>query len=256
MRLALYQANSPAGDISAGLKVVEQALADAAQVHADMLTMPEIFIPGYASTTATKPEGWDDVHARLSEMCAKHKVALTIGLAEYETDAVYNSAYTFDADGEVICKYRKIQLFGEDEKALYKPGNRYETFEYKGVKFGVLICYDVEFPEHVRALANRGVEVILGPTANMMPYVNSNLIMIPSRALENGLTIVYANYCGSEAHLDYVGLSTICGPDGYSIASKGQSPGLIVAELPNGWSERDIQLYSQREDLVPLETIQ
>ncbi|MEM8652122.1 MAG: nitrilase-related carbon-nitrogen hydrolase, partial [Pseudomonadota bacterium] len=133
MRLALYQANSPAGDISAGLKVVEQALADAAQVHADMLTMPEIFIPGYASTTATKPEGWDDVHARLSEMCAKHKVALTIGLAEYETDTVYNSAYTFDADGEVICKYRKIQLFGEDEKALYKPGNRYETFEYKGV---------------------------------------------------------------------------------------------------------------------------
>ena len=166
-----------------------------------------------------------------------------------------NSAYVFGASGSEIAKYRKIQLFGEDEKALYTPGNSYQTFDYLGVKFGLLICYDVEFPEHVRELARRGVDVVLVPTANMMPYVNSNLIMVPSRAVENGITIVYANYCGTEAHLDYVGLSTICGPDGYALACKGQNPGLIVAELPNGWSERDAPVSSQHNDLISVENL-
>lgn len=255
MRLAIYQSTSPAGDLPAGLKIVYQALKEAAAVHVDMLTMPEVFLPGYASVTADIPEDWNKVHSKISQMCKSHEVALTIGLAEYEDNAVFNTAYTFGADGSEINKYRKIQLFRPAEKALYQPGDCYKTFEYIGVKFGVLICYDVEFTEHVRELANRGVQVILGPTANMAPYVTSNLIMIPSRAVENGLTIVYANYCGSEAHLDYVGLSTICGPDGYALASKGQNPGLIVAELPGSWSERDVPHSTQREDLIPKEML-
>ena len=86
-----------------------------------------------------------------------------------------------------------------------------------------------------------------------MPFVNVNQVMVPSRAAENGVTIVYANYCGSEKDLTYTGLSGIFGPDGYLLAGKGQRPGLCVADLPGAWREHDMPLSTQQSDLVEIE---
>ena len=83
----------------------------------------------------------------------------------------------------------------------------------------------------------------------MMPFVNVHHIAVPSRAMENGITIVYANYCGSEGDLDYTGLSGVFGPDGYPLAMKGQGEGLCVAELPGTWSEHGIPVATQLTDL-------
>jgi predicted amidohydrolase len=266
MRIGLYQAASPAGDIPAGFAVIEAALAGAAETGVQMLVMPELFLPGYNAVSATPPEGWDAVLPRLCALCQSHGVALTIGLPEYtdpeytdpeytdpeDTDAaVYNSAYAIGAEGKVLASYRKVQLFGPREAALFAPGDQLVTFDYLGTRFGLLICYDVEFPEHVRALARVGAEAILVPTANMMPFVNVNVIQVPGRALENGVTIAYANFCGSEGDLDYVGCSVIAGPDGYPLAMKGTGPGLLVAELPSDLLENGIPFSTQLADYRP-----
>ena len=234
MILGLYQTPSPNGDLEAGLATVETALHAAKAAGVDMLTMPEAFLPGYNATPDTPPKGWDTVEDRLSHLCAGCEIALTIGVPDYADGQIYNSAIAIDAVGKTLARYRKIQLFGPDEAALYTPSNAYVTFTYRGICFGLLICYDFEFPEHVRALAGRGAEVILVPTANMMPYINVNQVMVPARAAENAVTIVYANYCGSEGALDYTGLSAIHGPDGYILGGKGQGEGLCIAELPQG----------------------
>lgn len=255
MIVGLYQTTSPAGDLSAALAALDQALGAAARAGAEMLVMPEVFLPGYNSAAATPPPGYAEALASLPDLCARHGVGLTIGLAEYSGDQVFNTAIAFDAAGAELARYRKIQLFGPAEAALYTPGDRYVTFRWRGVTFGLLICYDVEFPEHTRALARVGAEVILVPTANMAPFVNVNQILVPARAAESALTIVYANYCGSEGALDYVGLSAILGPDGYQIGSKGQDAGLCIARLPGGpddWSEHDIPLATQLKDLKEL----
>ena len=252
MILGLYQSKSPAGDLAASLRIVDAALHAAKNAGVDMLTMPEAYLPGYNSTTSALPEGWETVEPQLSSYCANHSVALTIGLPEYAGGRVYNTCLTIGADGKKLAQYRKIQLFGPDEQSLYTPGDGYVTFDYLGTRFGLLICYDVEFPEHVRALAKMGVEVILVPTANMMPFVNVNHLIVPARAAENAITIVYANYCGSEGDLDYAGLSAILGPDGFQLGSKGQGEGLCIGELPSGsndWSEHAIPLSTQLKDL-------
>ena len=251
MILGLYQAPSPAGDIGAGLTTVETALSAAHDASVDMLTLPEAFLPGYNAANAAPPDGWDDIEPRLKELCTRYKTGLTIGLPEYRDGRVFNTALALSAEGARLARYDKIQLFGPNEAALYTPGNGYVTFDYLGTRFGLLICYDVEFPEHVRALKRMGATVILVPTANMMPFVNVNHLIAPARAAENALTIVYANYCGSEGALDYVGLSAILGPDGYQLGSKGQDAGLCIAELPNddGWSEHAIPLSTQLTDL-------
>ena len=251
MLLALYQASSPAGDLSAGLAIIDAALGQAAEQDVDLLVFPECYLPGYNAVTKTAPEGWGQAIEQLPQLCKRHGVALAIGLPEYTDEAVYNSAYVYGQEGEALAKHRKVQVWA-DESKIFEPGDQLTAFDYKGVRFGLMVCYDVEFAEHVRALARNGVEAILVPTANMMPYTNVNLLTVPGKAIENGLTIVYANYCGQEGDLDYVGLSAIYGPDGFALAAKGTEPGMITADLPRNaegeWREHDIPLSTQLQD--------
>ncbi len=125
------------------------------------------------------------------------------------------------------------------------------VFDFKGTRFGLMICYDIEFPEHVRALARAGAQVILTPTANMMPFVNVNRIGVPSRAYENAVTVVYANLTGNEGDLDYVGQSLIAGPDGLPLARMGDEEGLLVVDVPTGIGASGIPLSTQLTDYRP-----
>lgn len=247
MRLGLYQTPSPAGDISAGISVLRKALKGAKAAGCDLLVMPELFLPGYgAALGGIAPDGLLDT---VRGVVATHGVALAIGLP----DEGSNGAFFLGPDGEVLARYAKIQLFGPKEAAAFTPGEAYCVFDFKGVRFGLLVCYDVEFPEHVRALKRLGAEVILVPTANMMPFVNVHTLAVPARAMENAVTIVYANYCGPEGDLTYTGLSGIFGPDGYLLAGKGQGEGLCVADMPSGWREHDMPLSTQLADLREVE---
>ena len=212
--------------------------------------MPEAFLPGYTQVSKSAPDDWDEVEPRLAATCAQHNVALVIGLPEYAGSQVYNSAVAIGPDGGILARHRKLQLFGTGETDLYTPGDEYVTFDLGGVRFGLLICYDIEFPEHARALARLGADVILVPTANMMPFTNVPILMAPARAAENGVTVVYANYCGQASDLTYTGLSTIAGSDGFALAAKGQGEGLCIAALPTDhWSEHNVPLSTQLSDL-------
>lgn len=250
MRLGLYQATSPSGDIDAGLAVLNDALHQAKAASIDMLVLPELFLPGYQA--CVHGALGDTVIDKAQAAAADHGVALTIGLPEPRDGATFNSAFSFGSDGALLATYQKIQLFGPDEAGAFKAGSDYVVFDYKGVRFGLMICYDVEFPEHVRALKRLGAQAILVPTANMEPFSNVNQYLVPARAMENAVTVVYANYCGSEGALEYVGRSLIAGPDGHSLAVKGHAPGLAFADLPTGWREHDVPLSTQLQDLKPL----
>lgn len=246
MIVGLYQCRSPAGDVRLALDILEEALRHAAVADVDMLVMPELFLPGYrAGVNATLKA---DLQHEISGL--DHRgVGLVLGMPEQRASQTHNSAFCYDGSGTLIATHQKLQPFGAAEAARFVAGTGHTIFDYMGIRFGVLICYDVEFPEHVRELARAGAQVILVPTANMMPFINVNQIIVPARAAENGVTIVYANYCGSEGDLDYTGHSIIAGPDGYALAAKGTGTGLCVAELPNGWSEHGIPLSTQIDDL-------
>lgn len=234
MKLALWQGPSPAGDAEAALVALTPALGAAAAMGAAMLVAPEIFLPGYnhpAIPALAQPRGgpW---HRRLSALCAESGCGLTLGYAERAGDAVYNSAVALDRQGREIAHYRKIQLYGPREKALYRPGDAYEVFDLQGVKTALLICYDIEFAPHIAALAAQGVELILCPTANMQPFTHVVRFTVPAHAANHALTIVYANYCGSEGDLTYVGGSLIADAQGEPLVQAGHGPALLVAELP------------------------
>lgn len=234
MRLALWQAASPAGEVAAGLAGLRRALAGAAAAGADVLVGPESFLPGYNHdhiADMAQPRG-GDWHRMLSAMAWQAGCALVLGYAERDGAQVFNSAVAFGADGAELAHYRKIQLYGPREKAIYAPGECYATFVLSGRTLGLLICYDVEFAPHVASLAARGADVLLVPTANMLPYTHVAEATVPSMSANNAIGIVYANYCGVEGDLAYAGGSVITGPHGEVLAKAGPGEALLIADLP------------------------
>lgn len=234
LRLALLQSPSPAGDLDHAMAQVDSALTAAGAMGAAMLVTPEVFLPGYNNDhipDRALPHGgaWQ---TRLAAACAKANCGLVLGYAERDGDRLYNSALALDATGTEVAHFRKIQLYGPREAALYTPGDHYVSFDLKGHKTSLLICYDIEFAPHVAELARAGVEVILVPTANMQPFTHVARVTVPTMAANHGTSIVYANYCGVEGDLTYVGLSLIAGPHGEVMAQAGDGPALLIADLP------------------------
>ena len=234
MKLALWQGPSPAGNIAQALSDLSAALRTSAAKGAKMLVTPEAYLPGYNHAnipTLAQPHG-GDWHQSLARIARDAGCGLTTGYAERDGAAIYNAAVTFDATGVEIAHYRKIQLYGQREKTIYQPGTAYEVFDFNGIKTALLICYDIEFAPHIAALAALGVKLILCPTANMQPFTHVARYTVPAHAANHALTIAYANYCGTEGDLAYVGGSLIADPYGKPLVQAGQGPALLVADLP------------------------
>lgn len=234
MRLALLQAPSPSGDPDLACTQAEAALTSAAALGAAALVLPEVWLPGYnqpdipagALTLDSQPM------QRLAAAAKRRATALVVGYAERDGDRVYNSAACFGPDGSLLANYRKIQLYGPRERAIFRAGDAHVTFRLGEATAAILICYDVEFAPHVKALADRGATVILVPTANMLPFTHVARHTVPAMAANHGVSIVYANYCGQEGDLTYAGGSLIAGPHGEVLAQAGEHSALLIADIP------------------------
>jgi 5-aminopentanamidase len=205
----------------------------AAASGSDMAVFPELILPGYNSDQIQERAeaadgGWI---GRLRGMAAEAGCGLCLGYAEREGAVLFNSAVAISQAGEVLAQYRKVQLYGARENALFSPGDNYATFELAGRKAGLLICYDVEFSGHIAALARQGVEVIVVPTANMEPFGHVCRLTVPAQAVMHGVSIVYANYCGVEGDLTYCGWSVIVRADGAVMAQAGPGAAMLIADL-------------------------
>lgn len=237
MRLAAFQMQAKAGDVAANLATIERAVRKAAAQGASLLVAPELALPGYGAGPAMKalaevPDGpsWRG----LAKVSRETGVAIIVGFAERAGEAVYNSALFVDGDKPPVV-YRKSHLYGPYERGLFaaeRPSAR--IIEHAGMKFGMLICYDVEFPENARRLAQAGAQAVLVPTA-LPASDHADFIarkMIPVRAFENQLFVAYVNHCGTDDRFAYAGLSGIAAPDGTLLAANGGTDEeLLIADL-------------------------
>jgi 5-aminopentanamidase len=234
MRLAVWQGPSPAGRADLAFAALDLALSAAGAAGAIMLVAPEVYLPGYNQNdipALAQPRDGAWV-ARLSALTAKARCGLVVGYSERDGEQTYNAAIALGPDGEPLAHYRKIQLYGLREKAIFTPGAGYVTFDLAGTKAAILICYDIEFAPHVAAVAAQGVTLLLVPTANMVPFTHVVRATVPAMAANYGVTIAYANYCGTEGDLAYVGGSLIAGPHGEVLAQAGEYPALLIVDVP------------------------
>jgi predicted amidohydrolase len=234
MRIAISQRQSPHGAIEAGLAVMRQTAATASAEGAGLVIFPEMFLTGYnigeAVFQLAEPAAGPSSQ-KAAAIARKAGVALLYGYPERDGEAIYNSALLIDRDGRMLANYRKTHLYGGGEKKLFAPGDCLVTVKLGDLKVGILICYDVEFPEAVRALALAGAHLIAVPTALMEPFGLIARTVVPARAYESQVYVACAGLCGKEGNLTYCGLSSIVGPDGYELARAGRTEDLLVADI-------------------------
>jgi predicted amidohydrolase len=251
MRIALFQMTALPGDVDSNLALIEDAVIQAAEGGAKLLIAPELATVGYGSgdAIAARAETVDgDQVKALAEMAAREGVAVIAGFPERDGGRVYNSAVFTDGDGAPVV-YRKSHLYGAYERAIFAAGESAAiTASCGGLRIGMLICYDVEFPENVRRLALAGADLVAVPTA--LPEVpEAGIIterMIPVRAFENQIFVAYANHSGRDQLFTYAGRSLIAAPDGASLARASEADtGIIFADIdpPKYAASREINSY-------------
>jgi predicted amidohydrolase len=234
MRTALLQSSGRPGSVDGNLKVLDEAAGRAAAAGAGLLAAPEMFLTGYAIgddiARLAEPADGDSADA-VAEIAARHGVAIAYGYPERSGDTVFNSAQLISATGDRLADYRKTHLFGCFERDHFTPGEQpVVQAELNGVRVGLMICYDVEFPENVRAHALAGTDLLIVPTAQMHPFQFVAESMIPVRAFENQMYVAYVNRVGQEGEFEFVGLSTLAGPDGVARARAGRGEELVFAD--------------------------
>ncbi len=257
MRLAALQMPSVVADVDANLACIEEGLRGAAARGATLLVTPELGLVGYGAgpallTLAAAADG--PLIARLAALTRRHGVALVAGLPERDGVDVFNAALFIDGTTTVV--YRKSHLYGAYERKLFRaaaPSTR--LFRHAGLTFGLLICYDVEFPENVRRLARAGADVVLVPTA-LPAGDNGRFIaerMVAVRAFENQLFLAYVDVTGRDDRFTYGGRSRIIAPDGQVLAEAPvDGERLLVADIDPAAYVRSRADNSYLADLGPL----
>lgn len=256
LTLALWQTPHPASAAEA-LQRLDAACAKARAQGAELLITPEMVMTGYAigaERVAALAEPVDGSLAQaVARIAQRHGTAIVYGYPEHNPHGQpFNAAQAIGPDGARLMNYRKTHLFGDLDRAQFSPGDAAsQVFEWRGWRLGLLICYDVEFPETVRLLALQGADAVLVPTANMVPFDEVQRLLLPARALENCLFLAYANACGREGALHYNGLSQVNAPDGSLLAQTGDGEALLHATLPAAMRRTApaAQLQDRRSDL-------
>ncbi|MEO5793645.1 MAG: carbon-nitrogen hydrolase family protein [Rhodoferax sp.] len=237
LRLALLQCESLPLDVPANLARLDHFAAQAAAAGAHLLVTPEMFLTGYniggpaAAVLAEHPDG--PRAQAVAAIARQHQIAIVFGHPEHDGDgAVFNAAQCVDAQGQTLGRYRKTHLFGELDRGMFRPGPGDEPlFDLHGWRLGLLICYDVEFPENTRRLALQAADLVVVPTANMEGFDFVAQHLVPTRAYENQMFVAYANFCGSEGDLAYNGLSCVAAPDGAGLVQAGRDATLLLADV-------------------------
>jgi len=230
--------------LAAHLPLIEAAGAQGVQVlcFQEVFTQP-YFCPSQDARWYAAAEAIPDGHTtRLMQDCAKrHGMVIVAPIYEQDiTGVYYNAAAVIDADGSYLGKYRKThipQVAGFWEKFFFKPGaSNWPVFQTAFCKLGVYICYDRHFPEGWRALALRGAEYIVNPSATVAG-VSEYLWKLeqPAAAAANGVFIGAVNRVGREAPWDigeFYGQSYVVNPRGEieAIASRDKDE-LLVHEI-------------------------
>jgi predicted amidohydrolase len=250
-------------DHAANLVAVGAAFREAARVHADLLVLPEY-------TAGFDPHGTGPEHAEpldgpfvttLRRLAREHGVAAVAGtlLPGSAPGMAVNAVVAVDASGELVGVYRKVHLydaFGHRESDRLEPGDPAApplVLDVGDLRFGVMTCYDLRFPESARRLVDAGADVLVVPAAWAAGDLKADhwRTLARARAIENTAVVVAVGQAGKGV----TGRSLLVGPDGQVGLELGERAELRTADLdPDALAsarERNPSLANRRYAVVP-----
>jgi predicted amidohydrolase len=247
LKVASIQFDTLLGSVPENLDKAERLIHNGLTSGAQLIVLPELFNTGYRLDDQYEQYA-ESIPGpsveRISAVAQKEKVYLVGCIAEKDpsTGNIFDTAFLTGPDG-FIGAYRKIHLWGQ-EPEFFHTGPAFPVFPTPWCKIGLLICYDVGFPEAARCLALAGAEMILLPSAFGMPRLYAWDLATRSRALENGCYLVAANRIGREKDSEFCGHSRVVDPQGNVIVDATLQESVIVADV-------DISEVHQQRERIP-----
>jgi predicted amidohydrolase len=249
MRVAVAQMEPKLAEKERNLDACLARLEEAAAAGAELIVLPEMAIPGYMFDSAEEALPYaEEIPGPSTEAfereCRRLGMHAVCGLLERDGDTLYNAAILVGPDG-LIGSYRKTHLpfLGVDRFVV--PGDELNVYDTPLGRIGVIICYDLRFPEVTRTLALKGADIVCLPTNfPMAAKVQTELITV-ARAAENRIYLLAANRVGKERTGEFCGWSQIVDPYGTRLAEAGETEeALLVAEV-------DVQKARDKDYVVP-----
>jgi predicted amidohydrolase len=246
VRIAVAQYEPHVGELEHNLSQAVLWAKSAADQGADLIVLPELASSGYvfdddaeAQRSAEDPDHGPTVRA-LREVCAAHGCHIVAGISERAGDCRHNSAVLVGPSGR-MATYRKLHLY-HDEQSWFTPGDDLPVVDLPLGRVGMIICFDLWFPEPARALALAGAEIIAVPTNWVASfkrtvwddrgYCQGDYVAMATAA-QNGVVMACADRIGVERGVTFIGASMIVGADGWPVsgpASKDQEE-LLIADV-------------------------
>ena len=242
-RLAILQKRSIHGDIDKNIQTIIEAMREAASNDADMLLLPECFITGY-DLPMTYERSIADTDIRIQKVCdaaKENNIGVVLTSFTKGNNAPQNTAFVINKNGQILMKYSKVHTCDFADEKTVEPGKEFFVCDCDGVKIGIMICYDREYPESARILMLKGAEIILVPNdcGSMTPRLNA----LSTRAYENMVGVAMANPNGVNA-----GCSCAYSPICWDHQGKCVDNTILLAdELSEGLFYADFDMDAIRE---------
>lgn len=234
MKIACVQMDIVFGEPETNFRRVKEYMEEAAGNGAELIVLPEMWNTGYALTRLEElADGNGRTPRFLAEFAKEHQVHIVGGSVSTKKEGgFYNTMYVVDNTGEIVSEYDKAHRFGlMDEHIHLEEGGSLGTFELGGETFGGVICYDIRFPEWLRAQALNGAKAIFVPAEWPAARIDHWRVLLQARAIENQCFIIAANRIGSDPKNEFGGHSMVIAPWGEVRLDMGQAEGIAYAEI-------------------------
>jgi predicted amidohydrolase len=260
--VAVAQLALTVGEPDANREAARAAIAEAALAGARLVVLPELSDSGYLLADAGEARSLASPAAASATLtgwrsqASTHDLTIAGGFCELGTDGkLYNSAAIVDASG-TLAVYRKVHLW-DAEKEIFTPGDSAPpVVELPFGKVGLMICYDLEFPEWVRLAALSGADLIAAPVSwaaagsPMPPGERSGeVVAVQAAAAANGVFIAVADRCRTERGVQWLGGSVIVRRSGYPAAGPVCEDRSAVLTATIDLSRARDKRISERNDL-------
>ncbi len=196
-KAAVLQIKSVSRAYDQNIKTITDKMTEARKNNADILLLPECFVTGYDLTISNEQALTETDIQPLCDKAGKLGIGLVATALTRGKISPQNSAYVIGKDGRILMKYSKVHTCDFADEKVLESGTEFSVCDFDGVKIGIMICYDREYPESARILMLRGAEIILVP--NDCESMRPRLQALSTRAYENMCAVAMANPNGSNA---------------------------------------------------------
>lgn len=250
MKVSCLQMNMKLGTPQENFAHAEQLISEAMTEKPDVLVLPETWNTGFfpkENLAELSCKDGDEVKKRIGGLAKRYGVNIVAGSVSNVRDGkVFNTAFVFNREGACIAEYDKTHLFTPmGEHDYYAGGDHLCRFTLDGVKCGIIICYDIRFPELTRNLALQGLDMLFVVSQWPKERVFHLRTLTTARAIENQMFVVCCNSCGTADKTVFGGNSGIIDPFGKTLALAGETEEIISSLC-------DMQILSDIRGSIPV----